>query len=597
MSVVPVVVVPPSPPQAATPIVKLSARTISDNDERMRPVIGITAYAEEASWGVWKVPAALAPLGYVTKVEQAGGRALLVPPSEEAIDETLDVLDGIVFTGGPDLEPALYDAEPHPETKVTRPDRDRAEIALLAAALERDMPVLAICRGSQVLNVALGGDLEQHVPDTVGHDGHKETPGVFSTHPVAIDEGSRLHDVLGDSIEVSSHHHQGYGRLGEGLIATAQADDGTLEALELPDRSFALGVLWHPEEGDDARLFEQLVAAARDYRVQRLESEGGVRDRGGAARPRVQGHPRGRRDRPRRGGRRDLRLPRSERRGQVHDRAHAHHAATAHRRARACRRVRRRQGGAEGACGDRRRIAGGRPRPVAHGPRASEAPDRSPWTAPTRSVARALSSCSSVSASTAAADRKVRTYSGGMKRRLDLALALVHHPRILFLDEPTTGLDPQSRTALWAEVGRLAREDGVTVFLTTQYLEEADVLADRVGIIDHGRIVAEGTPASLKAEIGHPTVEVEPADPEQRADLERILERFGEVAQVSPKSLAVRLTGDEFGLADVVRALDAEDVHVAHLQLHAPSLDDVFLAKTGRTLEGAGSEQLESIVE
>jgi ABC-2 type transport system ATP-binding protein len=197
---------------------------------------------------------------------------------------------------------------------------------------------------------------------------------------------------------------------------------------------------------------------------------------------------------------------------------------------------------------------------------------------------------------TAAADRKVRTYSGGMRRRLDLALALVHGPRILFLDEPTTGLDPQSRTALWAEVGRLAHEDGVTVFLTTQYLEEADVLADRVGIIDNGRIVAEGTPAELKAEIGHPTVEAIPADPEQRPELARILARFGELTQVSPKSLAVRLTGDDFGLADVVRALDAAEIHVAHLQLHAPSLDDVFLAKTGRTLEGAGSEQPAGIV-
>jgi ABC-2 type transport system ATP-binding protein len=197
---------------------------------------------------------------------------------------------------------------------------------------------------------------------------------------------------------------------------------------------------------------------------------------------------------------------------------------------------------------------------------------------------------------TAAADRKVRTYSGGMKRRLDLALALVHRPRILFLDEPTTGLDPQSRTALWAEVGRLAREDAVTVFLTTQYLEEADVLADRVGIIDHGRIVAEGTPAELKAEIGNPTVEVVPLDPEQRPQLARILEQFGEPTQVAPKSLAVRLTGDDFTLADVVRALDQAELHVDHLQLHAPSLDDVFLAKTGRTLEGAGAEQPESLV-
>jgi ABC-2 type transport system ATP-binding protein len=195
----------------------------------------------------------------------------------------------------------------------------------------------------------------------------------------------------------------------------------------------------------------------------------------------------------------------------------------------------------------------------------------------------------------AAAERKVKTYSGGMKRRLDLALALVHRPRILFLDEPTTGLDPQSRTALWAEVGRLAQEDGVTVFLTTQYLEEADVLANRVGIIDHGRIVAEGSPAALKAEIAHPTVEAIPADPEQRPQLARILEQFGELSQVSPKSLAVRLSGDEYGLADIVRALDTADLHVEHLQLHAPSLDDVFLAKTGRSLEGAGSEQPDAV--
>jgi ABC-2 type transport system ATP-binding protein len=191
---------------------------------------------------------------------------------------------------------------------------------------------------------------------------------------------------------------------------------------------------------------------------------------------------------------------------------------------------------------------------------------------------------------TLAADRKVRTYSGGMKRRLDLALALVHHPSLLFLDEPTTGLDPQSRNALWREVGRLAKEEGVTVFLTTQYLEEADVLADRVGIIDHGRIVAEGTPAALKAEIGRPTVEVVPADPEQRARLADILRRFGELVQLSPDSIAVRLSHGEIDLVEIVRALDAEDVHVANLQLHAPSLDDVFLEKTGRTLEGAAAE-------
>ena len=197
---------------------------------------------------------------------------------------------------------------------------------------------------------------------------------------------------------------------------------------------------------------------------------------------------------------------------------------------------------------------------------------------------------------TAAANRKVRTYSGGMKRRLDLALALVHGPRILFLDEPTTGLDPQSRSALWQEVARLAKEDGVTVFLTTQYLEEADVLCDRVGIIDQGRIVAEGSPAALKATIGRPTVDVVPADHEQRDRVAAVLAQFGELTQASPHGVAVRLQGDEFGLADVVRALDAEELHVEQLQLHAPSLDDVFLAKTGRTLEGAEQEQQAELV-
>jgi ABC-2 type transport system ATP-binding protein len=196
----------------------------------------------------------------------------------------------------------------------------------------------------------------------------------------------------------------------------------------------------------------------------------------------------------------------------------------------------------------------------------------------------------------AAADRKVKTYSGGMKRRLDLALALVHHPRLLFLDEPTTGLDPQSRSALWQEVARLAKEDGVTVFLTTQYLEEADVLCDRVGIIDQGKIVAEGTPSELKATIGRPTVDVVPADHEERDRVADVLRQFGDLTQASPHGVAVRLAGDEFGLADVIRALDAEELHVEHLELHSPSLDDVFLAKTGRTLEGAEEEQQAELV-
>jgi ABC-2 type transport system ATP-binding protein len=191
---------------------------------------------------------------------------------------------------------------------------------------------------------------------------------------------------------------------------------------------------------------------------------------------------------------------------------------------------------------------------------------------------------------TEAADRKVGGYSGGMKRRLDLAMALVHSPSILFLDEPTTGLDPQSRSALWDEVERLARDDGVTVFLTTQYLEEADVLADRVGIIDRGKIVAEGTPDELKRDIGGDSVEAIPADPHELDRAKAVLSRFGEPAAHSPKGAAVRLSQGAEQLADIVRALDDEGVTLAHLQLHSPSLDDVFLAKTGRSLEGAGEQ-------
>jgi ABC-2 type transport system ATP-binding protein len=190
---------------------------------------------------------------------------------------------------------------------------------------------------------------------------------------------------------------------------------------------------------------------------------------------------------------------------------------------------------------------------------------------------------------TQAADRRVGGYSGGMKRRLDLAMALVHRPRVLFLDEPTTGLDVQSRTALWAEVERLAKHEGVTVFLTTQYLEEADALADRIGIIDGGRIVAEGTPGALKAQIGRPTVEVVPADESETDRLAAVLDRFGERC-TSQHGVSVRLASGATGLAEIVRALDAEGVKVEHLQLHQPSLDDVFLAKTGRSLEGAADE-------
>jgi ABC-2 type transport system ATP-binding protein len=192
---------------------------------------------------------------------------------------------------------------------------------------------------------------------------------------------------------------------------------------------------------------------------------------------------------------------------------------------------------------------------------------------------------------TEAADRRVGGYSGGMKRRLDLALALVHSPRILFLDEPTTGLDLQSRSALWEEVARLAHEEGMTVFLTTQYLEEADALADRVGIIDHGKIVAEGTPTQLKEEIGNPTVEVVPADPSAGDTLAQRLTSFGTLARNGGGAVTVQLPGGESQLAEIVRVLDQAQLKVASLQLHQPSLDDVFIAKTGRKLEGAGEEE------
>jgi putative glutamine amidotransferase len=234
-----------------------------------RPLIGITSYAENARWGAWEEPAALIPLSYVQAVSRAGGRPLVVPPSDDGTEETLDALDGILFSGGSDIDPEAYGAEAHPETNGVRPERDRAELALLRGALERDMPVLAICRGSQVLNVARGGNLVQHLPEVVGDDKHKHTPGVFADHDVELKPGTRLQRVLGDRAPVKSHHHQGYGKIGEGLVEAAWAEDGTVEALEDPEQRFALAVLWHPEAGEDFALFEELVEEARRYRATR----------------------------------------------------------------------------------------------------------------------------------------------------------------------------------------------------------------------------------------------------------------------------------------------------------------------------------------
>ena len=233
------------------------------------PIVGITSYAENAAWGAWNVPTALVPLSYVRAVETAGGRALLVPPSEHAVEQTLDALDGLVFSGGADLDPAGYDADPHPETNGIRPERDRAELTLMGAALERDMPILAVCRGMEIMNVLRGGDLVQHLPEVVGDEKHKHTPGVFADHDVSVADDSRLARILGDRAPVKSHHHQGVGRVGDGLVETAWAEDGTIEGLEDPERSFALGVLWHPEEDGDAALFRALVEEAAAYRARR----------------------------------------------------------------------------------------------------------------------------------------------------------------------------------------------------------------------------------------------------------------------------------------------------------------------------------------
>ena len=234
-----------------------------------RPLIGVTTYVEEASWGHWRLPAALIPLAYVRSVEDAGGRALLVPPAADAVEETLDALDGLVLSGGNDVDPATYGADAQGTTSGVRPERDRAELSLLEGALSRDMPVLAVCRGSQLLNVARGGDLVQHLPEVVGDEKHREVPGVFSDHGVRVDPESRLGALVGDRAPVKSHHHQGFGRVGEGLRETAWAEDGTLEAIEDPSKRFALGVLWHPEEAKDAALFQKLVAEASAYRASR----------------------------------------------------------------------------------------------------------------------------------------------------------------------------------------------------------------------------------------------------------------------------------------------------------------------------------------
>jgi putative glutamine amidotransferase len=227
----------------------------------MRPVIGITSYVEQARWGVWDVPAAVLPFRYVERVEAAGATAVLLPPSAANDAEVLDRLDAVVFAGGADLDPALYGEAAHAETTGVRAERDAAEVPLMRAALDRDLPLLGICRGMQVMSVVQGGSLVQHLPDVVSHERHRPAPGVYGLHEVRLEQGSLAHRILGDGVSVPSYHHQGLASAGS-LTVTGWADDDTPEAVEDPSRRFALGVLWHPEASDDLRLFEALVAAA-----------------------------------------------------------------------------------------------------------------------------------------------------------------------------------------------------------------------------------------------------------------------------------------------------------------------------------------------
>ncbi|HTY71927.1 MAG TPA: gamma-glutamyl-gamma-aminobutyrate hydrolase family protein [Actinomycetes bacterium] len=226
-----------------------------------RPVIGISAYRERARWGPWDVDAVLVPDAYVQHVVRAGALPVLIPPGLAYADEVLDRLDGLILAGGADIDPARYGAEIRPETTGLRPDRDASELRLAEASAHRDLPTLGICRGLQVMVVASGGRLHQHLPDLVGHEEHRPAPGTYGEHCVSLTPGTRLHQVLGDRVVVSSSHHQGVDDAGR-LTISGHADDGSVEAVEDPNRCFALGVLWHPEVRDDPRLFEALVDAA-----------------------------------------------------------------------------------------------------------------------------------------------------------------------------------------------------------------------------------------------------------------------------------------------------------------------------------------------
>jgi putative glutamine amidotransferase len=239
-----------------------------------RPAIGICTTLEHARWGIWERRAALLAFTYITAIQRAGGLALMIPPDPKLIedpDELLDRIDGLILAGGADIDPSFYGAEPHPATRGPVPERDRAEIALARRAVQRDMPVLGICRGMQLINVALGGTLRQHVPDLVGHENHRPHPGSFddSDHDVALEQGSLAAQAAGEELHgIKSHHHQGVDVIGEGLVVTGISTlDELPEALEAPACRFVLGVQWHPEADEESRVVAALVEEARDYRM------------------------------------------------------------------------------------------------------------------------------------------------------------------------------------------------------------------------------------------------------------------------------------------------------------------------------------------
>jgi putative glutamine amidotransferase len=228
------------------------------------PLIGISSYLEQCRFGVWDIPAAVLPRGYLDGVVHAGGMPVLLPPVGTWEPGHLSRLDGLLIAGGADIDPSRYDAVREAATGPARPDRDSSEWTLVEHALRAGIPLLGVCRGMQLLNVVLGGTLHQHLPDRTGTAGHLPVPGTFGRVPVKVDPGSRLATALGDRLEVHCHHHQALDRLGRGLVATAHADDGTVEGVELPGETFVAGVQWHPEEdGVDRRLFQALVEEAR----------------------------------------------------------------------------------------------------------------------------------------------------------------------------------------------------------------------------------------------------------------------------------------------------------------------------------------------